>query len=74
MNMEKIFNIIQQKKNWTRLMTNGLSEYIEYLDPCEIENCLISMKLDKSINKNYSHTEIKPTLVIGSFSILYPIF
>ena len=74
-NGTELFQLIKNNDNWTESLMSGLSKYIEYLDPCETENCMILMdpkNVDKESLKKYTHIEIKPNLVIGSLASCIP--
>jgi len=74
-NSDKINDILNSEGKWAKLFINGLSNYIEYIDACETENCLIMMDY-KDLNKDniskYTHFEIQPSLVIGSLASCIP--
>ena len=73
--IDKIHELLNRNENWTRTYINGLSKYIEYIDPSETDNCLIMMNYSdlnrENINK-YTHFEIKPSLIIGSLASCIP--
>ena len=73
LNLEDINNLISKNENktWSRMMIEGLSKYIEYVDACETENCLISMDY-KTRDSKYTHLEMKPNLIIGSLASCIP--
>jgi len=62
---------------WNDLIVNILNEgnsFLEYIDPYEINNCLVSMDLtiDKDDKKKYTHTEIHPSLILGALASCIP--
>lgn len=73
LNLEDINKLISKNENktWSIIMIEGLSKYIEYVDACETENCLISMDY-KTEDSKYTHLEMKPNLIIGSLASCIP--
>ena len=46
---------------------------IEYIDPYETNNCIISMNYDDlEKNENYTHLEIHPSLILGALASCIP--
>ena len=45
---------------------------IEYIDPHESNNCLISVDINEISDKNYTHCEIDPSLILGALASCIP--
>ena len=74
-NCDSITKILKDNESWSKSYISGLSDYIEYVDVAEVENCLIMMDYRNINNKNkdeYTHCEIKPGLIIGSLASCIP--
>ena len=74
---ENIFNNIKANKiKWNHLISNiedKKSYCIEYIDPYETNNCIISMNLTDDHEKNNStHCEIHPSLILGALASCIP--
>ena len=66
-----------EKENiqWNDLIVNIDDKninFIEYIDPYEINNCLVSMDINIKDNKDYTHTEIHPFLILGALASCIP--
>ena len=61
----------ENKCNWYDLVSKIKSDKdycIQYIDPHETNNCIISMHIDdvKSKKNEYTHCEIHPSLILGA--------
>jgi DNA-directed RNA polymerase II subunit RPB2 len=82
-NKDVLFNkeisdrLSKNKCNWYNLISTikGEKDYcIQYIDPHETNNCIISMSIDdvKSQKNNYTHCEIHPSLILGALASCIP--
>ncbi|MBD23482.1 MAG: hypothetical protein CMG46_00540 [Candidatus Marinimicrobia bacterium] len=74
---KEIEKMIHNKKyNWESLTTkvhsnNGFC--IEYIDPYETNSCIISVNVNEiTKDKNYTHAEIHPSLILGALASCIP--
>ena len=69
-------SIIDKKLEWMNLTSfiKGTDSYcIEYIDPYETNNCIISMNIEGDHKKNKStHCEIHPSLILGALASCIP--
>ena len=66
--------INDKKIEWIDLITNIRGKNVnilEYIDPYEVNNCLISMERNTT-DKNYTHSEIHPSLILGALASCIP--
>ena len=65
-----------KKISWKELVSNISKKdtyCIEFLDPYETNNCIISMEIDESQFKdNSTHCEIHPSLILGALASCIP--
>jgi DNA-directed RNA polymerase II subunit RPB2 len=68
--------ITSKKYNWSNLISTIITDElfcIEYIDPYETNNCIISMwPKDVDKNPNYTHCEIHPSLILGALASCIP--
>ena len=68
--------IIQNNCEWETFTSKVFSEEtycIEYIDPHESNNTIISVSIDEiHKNKNYTHCEIHPSLILGALASCIP--
>ena len=74
---EKMMEYIREKKcKWETFITTIYSPKtfcIEYIDPHESNNSIISISIDDlHKNKNYTHCEIHPSLILGALASCIP--
>ena len=60
-----------QDKTWDELILHPDIKIIEYIDVHETENILIATD-NKDTSKNYSHSEIHPSLLLGALASCIP--
>ncbi len=65
-----------KKIQWRDLVSKNISDKyycIEYIDPYETNNCIISMRLNEDHHKKGStHCEIHPSLILGALASCIP--
>ena len=60
------------KEELLKIYSNKSEALIEYLDPYETSTKLIAMNKKNITNKNYSHCEIHPFLILGAIASTIP--
>ena len=60
------------KEQLLKIYSNKSEALIEYLDPYETSTKLIAMNKKNITNKNYSHCEIHPFLILGAIASTIP--
>ena len=61
--LKKINNL--KTFNWNNLCIDNKYSIIEYIDIHEVNNTLQCVSFDKLKNKNYTHLEIDPSVILG---------
>jgi DNA-directed RNA polymerase II subunit RPB2 len=69
-NLDKISYDYLKNKKWEEYLIDKNNHFIEYIDPHEINNLVVSM--DWKIHEKYSHSEINPTLILGALASCIP--
>ncbi|MBG02287.1 MAG: hypothetical protein CL470_08465 [Acidimicrobiaceae bacterium] len=74
---DKIHQLLKENKyNWKDLVNTSITDKvfcIEYIDPYETNNTIISMKPDELYkNNDYTHSEIHPSLILGALASCIP--
>ena len=72
---ENIKNGIDNNKlSWDDLLinikNNLVEPIIEYIDPYESNNIILSTRVEE-INETHTHSEIHPSLILGSFHLVF---
>ena len=74
--VDKMKNISLKQINnlkWSELFLPNNQNILEYIDVCEINNCLVLMEKKKyKKNTNYTHCEIDPCLILGALASCIP--
>ena len=58
--------------NWNNLCIDNKHSIIEYIDIHEVNNTLQCVSFDKLKNKNYTHLEIDPSVILGILASAIP--
>ena len=58
--------------NWAEMFLPNSGQLLEYIDVCEVNNCLIQMKYKNAKMKDYTHSEIDPCLILGALASCIP--
>ena len=60
-----------KNKSWGEYFIDKDNHFLEYIDIHEINNIMVSMDWDNN-KKNYSHSEIYPSLILGALASCIP--
>ena len=61
-----------KKLSWIEYLLPDGDDIIEYIDCSEINNSMILMNYNSKINKQYTHCEIHPCLILGALASCIP--